>query len=284
MGSQQPIGQHAARQAQKQLDKLEKLRPEAAAGNETAVHKFRVAARRLRSLLRLMKGLVPKRTLNPLRDDLAELASAFGEIRNLDVLTAHLEALTAHGPFADQFPEMAEAWSERRATSLARAEVMLNGEPYSVWYRRTHRFLEKLEDTETPPLREYLPVLAYQQLSAIRRHEGTLTTASPESLHRLRIEAKRLRYTLEFFSDHLGKPKPLIAICTAVQDALGVLNDLSVARHEVEPWSLEHPPYAVLLGQIEAAQHERRLSVPDQLDPLLSKEFRVGLGQALAEL
>ena len=53
---------------------------------------------------------------------------------------------------------------------------------------------------------------------------------SVERLHRLRIAAKGLRYTLEFFESVLGKEvEPLIKDFKVLQDHLGDLHDAAVA-------------------------------------------------------
>jgi CHAD domain-containing protein len=50
-------------------------------------------------------------------------------------------------------------------------------------------------------------------------------------LHALRIECKRLRYTLEFFEEVLGaEAKEVIAEVVQLQDHLGNLNDADVAN------------------------------------------------------
>jgi len=51
-----------------------------------------------------------------------------------------------------------------------------------------------------------------------------------EELHRLRIAAKRLRYTLEIFAPILGPPLPaVIERLRTLQDLLGDIHDLDVA-------------------------------------------------------
>jgi CHAD domain-containing protein len=57
-----------------------------------------------------------------------------------------------------------------------------------------------------------------------------LESATIDQLHALRIEFKKLRYTLEFFSEVLGKEtKDLINEIKKLQDHLGDLNDADVA-------------------------------------------------------
>jgi CHAD domain-containing protein len=78
-------------------------------------------------------------------------------------------------------------------------------------------------------VREVLPGRIWQQYGAIRAFEPAVPCASVTTLHALRIEAKRLRYILEFFSDVLDPcASEAIAALTALQDHLGKLHDADV--------------------------------------------------------
>jgi CHAD domain-containing protein len=56
-----------------------------------------------------------------------------------------------------------------------------------------------------------------------------------ESLHQLRIEVKKLRYAIEFFSSLYGEARPrrhkaALAALAGMQEDLGLLNDQETAR------------------------------------------------------
>jgi len=69
--------------------------------------------------------------------------------------------------------------------------------------------------------------LAYEQ---VRAYEAVLRWADIETVHQLRIAAKWLRYTLEFFREALGPEADLlIPRVVALQDHLGLLHDADVA-------------------------------------------------------
>ena len=68
--------------------------------------------------------------------------------------------------------------------------------------------------------------LAYEQ---VRAYEAVLRWADIETVHQLRIAAKWLRYTLEFFREVLGPDVDvLIPRVVALQDHLGWLHDADV--------------------------------------------------------
>ena len=74
----------------------------------------------------------------------------------------------------------------------------------------------------------------------IRRHHkkvlrsgGSLDTTTPdEEVHQLRIQCKKLRYSMEFFSSLYPKEELQIVVrhLKKLQDILGVFNDLSVQQ------------------------------------------------------
>jgi CHAD domain-containing protein len=87
-------------------------------------------------------------------------------------------------------------------------------------------------------VRHVAPGQVWQRYAFVRAYEAILPRGDPEAvlivpietLHALRIDCKRLRYTLEFFREVLPPAvEPLIAQVVQVQDHLGDLHDASVA-------------------------------------------------------
>src|SRR6185312_8873192 len=68
----------------------------------------------------------------------------------------------------------------------------------------------------------------------VRKRGKRLQRLDPERRHKLRIRAKRLRYALEFFSglyeDDKDRLRAMLDKLKGLQDGLGVLNDVEVAR------------------------------------------------------
>ena len=96
----------------------------------------------------------------------------------------------------------------------------------------------------------------------------SITPSSPDVLlHKLRIECKKLRYLLEFFSSLFAQKEInyLIKQLKILQDNLGDLNDLSVQqdtlRKYVETDSNKRTLLAlgILIGKLNARQVKVRL-------------------------
>jgi CHAD domain-containing protein len=101
----------------------------------------------------------------------------------------------------------------------------------------------------------------------LKRGRRTDRKTSPETLHRLRIDCKKLRYLMTFFQSIFpsGALRPLIKELKNLQDNLGDFNDLYVQRAALLGFAAEMmasgkaPPGTLmamgqLMGQLEARQ------------------------------
>jgi len=80
------------------------------------------------------------------------------------------------------------------------------------------------------PVLQVIPGLILGRYDAVLGYDPLIGDASLETLHALRVDCKRLRYTLEFFADVLGsEAKVAIKDIVMLQDHLGNLNDADVA-------------------------------------------------------
>lgn len=206
-----------------------------------AVHKLRVAGRRLRSILAAYRKVLDRAATDPLREELKWLGQEVGGIRDDEVALAHLADLVAAQPEELVLGPVAARLQQNRiqqaTAGIARAADTLS-EP---------RYLRLLDDlyglladppftgTAGDPAR---PVVG----KAVRRAGRTLrrrVTRARESagddgstaLHDVRKAAKRLRYTGEVAAPELGPPmEALVASAEAIQDLLGERQDTLVTR------------------------------------------------------
>ncbi len=194
------------------------------------VHQSRVALRRVRSAIRLLdrgQREVPESWV----DELRWFASALGEARDWDVITNEtLPSLIANMGLDGAKPLVARADARRRqagenvrksALSARYGALVLNGEKWSL--------------TTAPADAELLTAVAAPSLQAASKKlfkaARFFTALTPERRHQVRILAKRLRYALDTFAVVLPKRATAryVAALSDLQDALGELNDASVA-------------------------------------------------------
>jgi triphosphatase len=205
-----------------------------------ALHDMRVATRRQRAALRIVSPHFKKKTVKAFRDELSALADRLGAVRDLDVL---IEALERHRSSrrpdaAAALDPLLEEWRGRRDDARHALLRHLDSGEYRDFVKPYDEFLATPgagvkgsgDDTPNPQLvRHVLPTEVWDHYARVRAYETVMSWASLETIHALRIEAKRLRYPLEFFQEVLGPglSGPIEAL-VKLQDHIGELHDADV--------------------------------------------------------
>ena len=204
-----------------------------------AVHKMRVATRRLRSALRTFRPLLDRELTDPLRDELRWLAAVLGEARDAEVLRERLLDLFDQeatelvlGPARNNADDLLR---DRYRRALAAVHDELDG----------NRYLDLLDALDAlvddPPwqptaqgrARDVLPPLVARADRTLRHAVRAAETdgAPDEALHDVRKLAKQLRYACEAVQPVLGQPaKRLARAATELQEVLGDHQDSVVSR------------------------------------------------------
>ena len=214
------------------------------AGTRTGVriedlHGMRVATRRMRAAWRVFgDGFRLDRTRR-MRRRLRDLAARLGAVRDLDVLIEAAQAHRATLP-EDQaagFDPLIRAWAENREVARQLLVRELDSDAYTRLVEEYRIFVTSEGAAVLAPASPVSPHrvrdtagsriwLAYEQ---VRGYESVLRWADIETIHQLRIAAKWLRYTLEFFREALGpEVDQLVPRVVALQDHLGWLHDADV--------------------------------------------------------
>lgn len=206
-----------------------------------ALHDMRVATRRMRAAMSTFAAYLPPR-MAFYRQELGWLAAALGEVRDLDVqLERMAEWRTGFNVSQAAVLDSVEALLHfRRDRARARMLTALNSRHYDHFVERFASFLGRGTPRSfapgTLPILGVAPGLVEKRYRRVRKHGDAITPASPpERYHELRIEAKKLRYALEFVGPIYGKPATdFSARVTAMQDVLGLHQDAYVAMDQLE--------------------------------------------------
>ncbi|HEU0103904.1 MAG TPA: CYTH and CHAD domain-containing protein [Mycobacteriales bacterium] len=224
-----------------QVEELLARDPQVRRDQPDALHKMRVATRRLRSALQSFRPLLDRAEVDPLRAELQWLAGVLGAVRDTEVMHARLRALVA-----EQDPELVVG------PVAARIDTVL-----SARYRQAHdvvlaelegaRYLRLLDDLDAlvddPPLlpdarRRAAQVLAGPVRKTWKRLDRAMTEAEQATgqeqdllLHEARKDAKRARYAAEAVAGYYGRPATAYAKeVTRLQEVLGEHQDGVVTR------------------------------------------------------
>ncbi|MFG2527872.1 CHAD domain-containing protein [Streptomyces sp. NPDC048516] len=261
-----------------------------------AVHRMRVATRRLRSAFRSYTKVLDRGATRPIGLELKWLAAELGVDRDREVLTARLQEALAEVPGTLRLGPVAarlRIWSERRRTG-ARSEVLsvLDGPRYLALLKTLHALLE------APPLRPAADRPAsevaagavrkdYRRLA--RRVEAALAAPAgqtrDEALHSARKAAKRTRYSAEAARPALGPPaKKFARRIKRVQQLLGDHQDSVVARGALRELATQAQQageggftFGLLYGREEARAADRERELPRRWQKASRRKHRAAL-------
>ena len=204
------------------------------------LHDFRVAVRRARSLLTLLKGVFDPDDNRSLKEDLQAAGKATNRLRDLDVYLLDQQS------YENRIPERLRSGIAPLFTSLKRRRSAESRKTVrfldSAHYRRIithleavarHRPDEATAGEASQPIKPLASRVIFRRYRKIIKAGRRIDESTPDAdLHRLRIECKKLRYALEFFrtlypdKEMKGPVKQL----KSLQDNLGRFNDLSVQQ------------------------------------------------------
>ncbi|MDI6098376.1 CYTH and CHAD domain-containing protein [Actinoplanes sp. NEAU-A12] len=246
------------RYAREQRDAIVGHDPAARRGEPRAVHRMRVATRRLRSTLKTYKRSFPE---SDLRDELRWLAGVLGAVRDPQVLEDALLAQVAQAgpefaPAARRVRAHLEHRVERGRAELAEA---LDSDRYLTLLDRIDELADTPELTVPDPVTRARKVLA----KADRKLDEALESRVEEEIHDSRKGFKQARYAVELVAPDLGKPaKRLIKRLTELQDGLGEYQDSNIARGVLRELGSDSFHLGVLYGRQEQVGEEALARVP----------------------
>ncbi len=239
------------------------------------LHDLRVATRRGRAALAQIKGVLPRETAALISDEFKWLAAVTGPCRDLDVFLLEMEDFRRQlGDLAGELDPLQRHLDSTRRREHRRVCRALRSARCS---RLLDDWAELLapssaDGLELPAAGEPIGELAAKRiLKAYKRtvkRGSSLAGDSPAAeLHKLRIDAKKLRYLLEFF-DSLFEKKTiarLVKELKLLQDILGGFNDMAVQQRRLGEFADqltaagEAPASTVLaMGRLAAAMDQRQ--------------------------
>lgn len=230
----------------KRLERFTRLLPGVEQGDVSALHRTRVASRRLREILPVLQ--LDNDVTGKLSRRLKKVTSNLGIVRELDVLLILVDELhDSRRQYRGALKLVADQVARDRAS--ARQKLLSKKLPIADLKqvtRKLSRVLETLgkQDQESAPAEGRAPARGWKwALDARIAHRATSLREAvreagavylPDRLHSVRIAVKKLRYALELSVEASGATttNELRALKRA-QELLGRLNDLHVLMERV---------------------------------------------------
>jgi CHAD domain-containing protein len=255
------------------------------------LHDLRVANRRTRTALSQIKGVLDPSTVNFFSPEFKWLGAVTGPCRDLDVTLVEMDVFRQRVENrVSELDSFHRFLKKRRGAEHGLVLAALRSPRYSQLLESWDAYLSPgVSEEEEPPLASspIIEVAGPRILNAFKRIRkrgaGVDREASAERLHRLRIDGKKLRYLLEFFS-HLY-PSETVTRCIKdlkrIQDILGEFNDTVVQLALVgefvdENTSAAAPPGSMdrLTRAINERQTKLRIQFVDRFRSFTSDNSR----------
>lgn len=204
------------------------------------LHDMRVASRRLRAAITVFAPCFPKRAYTPLSRAAARVTRALGAVRDDDVLLGTLAEYRAdisepEGPGIDGIVEATRAGRDAHRSAMLETLDAVDREGFRqrlqlllVEQRARGGRGKGWKDCGT--LREVAQRICVRRIADLYGFEPAVhDLARVEELHRMRIAAKRLRYSMEIFREVLGpKIEDRIDAVKTIQEKIGQIHDADV--------------------------------------------------------
>ncbi len=281
------------------------------------VHRMRVASRRLRAALRTFRPWLDGAELDRLAAAVRGVTRALGDVRELDVARLSIAAWArrARPERALALEQVDARLARRRRRARARMIERFARIDLDRLDERLGRLVAELERGDAPAAAAGIaaatatagPEPLMRDLLADRAAEIATTASdlvrdlpepagtaeSAEALHRVRIDAKKLRYTLEIVAPELGPAgRAVVRRLRRLQDRLGAFHDDVVldgilGREIARATDRSMPLLAAQLRRIRGARRRAlaraEAACRDEVRRLATEGFADAVRRALAE-
>lgn len=243
------------------------------------LHQARVALRRLRSLLRLLKPLLPGEELARMSPPLRELGRALGACRDWDVLAGETLAELASGldqpDWIEPLRRLAEAHREQAMDTVRSVLRAPFHQRLKLEFGRTLAMLTApasgSEHSDEPSLlREFARRRLRRGRRRLQQRCAELVVSDNARVHALRLEIKKLRYACEALGSLFSakRVRSFVQRLAQAQGELGHFNDAAVAQRLIDGLGAVDP---LAKGALHGFAAARTLATRRQLPQLVAR-------------
>jgi triphosphatase len=247
-------------------------------GNPEGVHQMRVGLRRLRAAMSLFAVLLRDPQTAAMKAELKWLAGELGPARELEVLVNRVAA-----PMKSQrrrwggMPSLSRELAERRDAALTRAQDAVKSGRFRALTLETAAWLQAglwtnpqddlVRDRGDLPIAVFAAEQLTRRRRKVRKNRKALAQLNAPDRHKLRIQAKTLRYAAEFFASLFAgrravkRRKQFLDALGRLQNGLGDLNDIAVHEKRIAaigiPRQRSNPNRAFAAGLLTGLEDAR---------------------------
>jgi len=193
------------------------------------LHQLRVGVRRLRTVLRIFKA-------RRLDKQLSKLLRPLGEARDWDVFVARFGKGKA-----------------RRRVAQLRSRALLASDEFRAFLVEAQRWARASARSNREPLLPFAGKALDRLHRKARKRAHDIDWHDEKARHAVRIAVRRLRYACDFFSPCFGDARRYVRGLADLQDLLGELNDIAVAKRFDAPKAVLEKRERLLISELVPA-------------------------------
>jgi CHAD domain-containing protein len=217
------------------------------------LHDFRVAVRRTRSALTLIRGIFSESVKEKFKTEFAGIGRKSNELRDLDIYLLRKQQYTEMlppalrpglGPLFDIIAREREGAHGEFVRGLASGSYRRSIEAWEKFLNAPVGAEDALPASDAPVTSLAKNRIRKRYKKAVKLGKDIDENSPDRDLHTLRIECKKLRYYLEFF-ESLFPPdeiKAVIRHLKQLQDNLGDYNDMHVQQERLKGYISKMDP------------------------------------------
>jgi triphosphatase len=214
-------------------------------GDPEGVHQMRVGLRRLRAGMSLFADLLRDPQTVAIKEELKWLTSELGPAREFEVLVNRVMApIKTRRRRRDGMRFVSGEIAKKREAAIARAQNAVQSARFAALTFEAAAWLyggrwttprdELVRDRGDLPVTVFAAEQLTRRWRKLRKKRKAFAQLDARGRHRLRIQAKKLRYAVEFFATLFTDKRAtkrlerLLPVLERLQDSLGDLNDIAV--------------------------------------------------------
>lgn len=232
-----PVSTTRSELLKKRLDRFTRVLPGVEEGDVRALHRARVASRRLRELIPMLQ--LDRQVARKLGRRLRRVTTRLGTVRELDVLFILIDELhVSRREWSSALGRVGMTVSKARDEARKRLFARLPAAEMRRLARKLDRVVDDLRTMETSSSKAAARGWRWAIDARVARRAGRLSSAMheagalylPERLHTVRIALKKLRYALELSAEGAaGKAAEAdLRALKRAQELLGRMHDLQM--------------------------------------------------------
>jgi triphosphatase len=240
------------------------------------VHQLRVGMRRLGTAVAAFRPILLDDAFVAVNRERKWLTAELDMARDLDVFIGGAFRLAAETTGDKDFTGLRRQLLKAQAASYKQAVAAVRSKRYAIMLFEIAAWIETgswghLESDGPPSLRD-MPVKTFaaealdRLYKRVRKRGRKFARLDPGERHKLRVRAKELRYAAQFFATVFdGRRKKrarFLAALERMQDHLGALNDIAVARDRILiEAALEQPQLAFAAGRVTGHREQEEAAL-----------------------